>query len=132
MKAEQKRLSEVVNDPLKVLKADCPTPPPKFVTPFSLQSAINPLVETKRDTAADCQEILERVNRFVKANNICMAEWLQAFNADKSSLIKPDELSRVFAKLNIPVSKLDQRQLFAHLAGKREELPISDLLKALA
>jgi hypothetical protein len=54
MKAEQKRLSEVVSDPLKVLKADCPILTPKLVTPFSLQSASNPLVETKRDTAAYC------------------------------------------------------------------------------
>lgn len=125
-------MQEVLSDPLTVLKADCPIAAPKLVTPFTLQTASNPLMDTKRDLAADCKEILERINRFVKANNICMAEWLQAFNADKSSLIKPDEFSRVLSKLNIPVSKLDQRQLFAHLAGNREELPISDLLKAIA
>ena len=111
MKAEQKRLAELINNPISILKVDCPAQS-KNVTPFSLQTASKTQIESKREISADCQETLEQIHSFVKANNICMAEWLQAFNADNSSLIKLDELTRALAKLNIPISKLDQRQLF--------------------
>jgi hypothetical protein len=50
-----------------------------------------------------------RVQQFVKARKINMQEWLQAFNADKSSMVRQTELSKVFAKLFVPVSRLEQR-----------------------
>ena len=112
MKAEQKRLADVISDPISSLKVDCPVTSGKNVSPFTLQTTKNTSIKATRDVTADCNEILYQIHGIVKTNNICMAEWLQAFNADNSSLIKFDELSRVLAKLNIPVSKLNQKQLF--------------------
>jgi hypothetical protein len=58
MKAEQKRLADVISDPISSLKVDCPVTSGKNVSPFTLQTTNNTSVKAKRDVTADCNEIL--------------------------------------------------------------------------
>ena len=95
MKGELKRLVEVINGPYAAFGQTLPSK--------------GNACENNKSITLDCSETIRKVQQFIKESSISLSEWLHAFNADKSGLIKLDEINRVFTKLKIPVSKLEQR-----------------------
>jgi len=115
LKGELKRLAEVVNSPYTAFDQQLP----------AKEKSIS---LSNKSITLDCSETITKVQQFIGAKNISLSEWLHAFNADKSGMIKLDELNRVFTKLSIPVSKLEQRQLCA-LLSQNGEIPVSDIVR---